>query len=188
MSTLSSSSTFTIGAGSVVTETVPIPILPLISPGTGLGRLIHPTLGTLDYDYSPDEWVNLDQDVIIAPTWSTQKTLQGAINTLWQGDIRDVIVEEHWINDPNVSATWLRHVLAFWQNPPDPVTGTPVQWWPNYATTLGFQVIMINVCVGSGLKNIRERYDGTVLNHYANDDNWVTEPVTLTMRILGRAP
>jgi hypothetical protein len=187
MPTLTSSSTFTIGSGSVIVETVAIPILPLVSPGTGFGRLIHPTLGTLDYDYSPDEWVNLDQDVIIPPTWATQKTLQGAINTLWQGDIRDVLVEERWINDPNVTATFLRMLLAFWQTPPDPVTGTPVQWWPNYATTLGFNVIILGVPVGSGLSHVRERDDGQVLNHYANDDNWITEPVTISMRVLGRA-
>lgn len=191
MTILTSSSTFTIGAGSVVTQTVDIPILPLLTSGEfGKGRMIHPTLGTLDYDFPPDEWVNVDGDVIIAPTWATQKTLQGAINTLWQGDIRDVIVEEHWTQENNISATAMRMFLAFWQNPPDPDAGAaPLQWWPNYCTSLGFEVALINVCVGAGLRNIRERYDGTVFNGYMMDpdDPWVTEPITLTMRVLGRA-
>lgn len=187
MTTLTSSSTFTIGAGSAVVDSVSVPILPLLSPGTGKGRLIHPTLGTLDYENCPDEWVNLDQDVIIPPIWTTTKTLQGAANALWQGNIRDVIVEEHWTQEVNVKTNFLRSLISFWANPPDPVSGTPVQWWPNYATTLGFKVILMNVQVGSGLKNVRERYDGIVLNVFAQDPNeWVTEPVTVTMRILAR--
>ncbi len=189
MPTLTSSTTITIGSGSVVTESIPIPILPVLAPGVlGKGRMIHPTLGTLDYDFAPDEWVNVDGDVLIAPTWSTQKTLDGATNTLWQGNIRDTICEEHWTQEDNVRPAWLRMMLSFWQSPPDPVTGTPVQWWPNYCSPLGFNIALINVVVGSGLRNLRERYDGTVLNGYAMDldDPWVTEPVTLTMRILGR--
>ena len=131
MTTLTSSSTLTIGAGSTVVDSVSIPILPLISSGTGKGRLIHPTLGTLDYANKPDEWVNIDQDVIIAPIWTSTKTLQGAINVLSPSDVRDVVVEERWTQELNVTIPFLRTLLAFWQNPPDPVTGTPVQWWPN---------------------------------------------------------
>lgn len=186
MTTLTSSSTITIGAGSAVVDSITIPILPVLSPGTGKGRLIHPTLGTLDYPNKPDEWVNIDQDVVIPPIWTTTKTLKGSINVLSQADIRDVIVEEHWAQEMNVTIGFLRMLLAFWCNPPDP-SGTPVQWWPNYATTLGYQVVLLNLQVGSGLQNGRERSDGITLNPLVYDPvNWVDEPVTLTMRILGR--
>lgn len=187
MATISSSSTIAIGAGSSTTESVSIPILPLISPSSGKGRLIHPDLGTLDYPNQPDEWVNVDNDVIIPPIWTTTKTLKGSVNVLSQADIRDVIVEEHWTQEMNVTIGFLRMLIAFWCNPPDPTAGVPVQWWPNYATTLGFNVALLNLQVGSGLQNGRERSDGITLNSLVRDPaNWVTEPVTLTMRILGR--
>src|SRR5450631_3165435 len=136
MTTLTSSSTFTIGAGTVVTETVAITILPGAAPGTGKGRLIHPTLGTLDYDFPPDEWANIDADVIVEPIWASAKALSGSLNTLLQGDLRDSIVQEHWTQEWNVTLPFLRQLLSFWQTPPDPVTGTPIQWWPNYTSIL----------------------------------------------------
>lgn len=188
MTTLTSSSTITIGSGSTVTDSIQIPILPLLSPSEGKGRLIHPTLGTLDYPNMPDEWVNLDQDVIIPPIWTTTKTLKGASNVLSQSDIRDVVCEEHWTGEVNVTIGFLRSLLSFWCNPPDPVNDVPVQWWPNYTTTLGYNVVILNVQVGDGLQNVRERVDGVVLNTYAQGEvQWVTEKVSITMRILSRA-
>src|SRR5579862_3243807 len=112
MPTLTSSSTLAIGSGSAVVESVAIPILPgIVAPG-GKGRLIHPTLGTLDYDYAPDEWVNLAHDVIVPPVWATTKTLSGASNALWPGDIRDVEVQEIWNQGLNLSANFALHLLS----------------------------------------------------------------------------
>lgn len=188
MTTLTSSATIVIGSGSAQVDSISIPILPVISAGTGKGRLIHPTLGTLDYPNCPDEWVNLDSDVIVPPIWTTTKTLQGSQNVLSSSDIRDAVVEEHWTGDVNVTIGFLRQLIAFWCNPPDPVSGVPVQWWPNYTTALGFNVVLLNLQVGDGLKNVRERYDGIVLNTYAQGEvEWVTEQVCLTMRIVSRA-
>jgi hypothetical protein len=181
MSTLTSSATFTIGAGAVVIESTAVTILPAIGGATGRGRLIHPTLGTLDYPNAPDEWVNIDGDLIVAPIWSSTKTLQGAANALWQGNIRDVQVAECWIQELNVTIAFLRQLLAFFQNPPDPDAGTPVQWWPNYASALGFEVAMIDVSV-SGDSGAQ----GIVLDALANRTGWVDGKVTNTMRILGR--
>lgn len=188
MTTLTSSATFTIGAGSAVVESAQISILPAIGSSTGKGRLIHPTLGTLDYPVGPDEWVNVDGDVIIAPTWATVKTLQGASNALWQGDIRDVTVQEVWIQELNVPIDFLRHVVAFWINPPDPDTGTPVQWWPNYTSAQGFQIIIENVTVlgeGPGLRDSLLR-EGITLSALPNRMGWVDGKLTITMRVLGR--
>jgi hypothetical protein len=190
MTILTSSSTFTITSGSVTVETIAIPILPGLAGGSGKGRLIHPTLGTLDYDFAPDEWVNIDADLIIEPIWASAKALAGSINTLWQGDVTDALVQEHWTQEVNVTLIFLRQLLAFWQNPPDPVTGTPVQWWPNYTSVLGFNVIIFKVEVGPGLVNVSSAANnrGITLNAYEfGPDQWVTEPVTLTMRILSRA-
>lgn len=181
MTTLTSSATFAIGAGTPVIETAQITVLPALGSATGKGRLIHPTLGTLDYPNAPDEWANIDGDVIVAPIWASTKTLVGAANALWQGNLRDVIVAESWIQALNVQVTFLRQLLTFWQNPPDPDTGTPVQWWPNYATALGFQVALLEVKIeGDKLT------DGVVLNPTVPLRGWVSGQVTLRMRILGR--
>lgn len=181
MTTLTSSATFTIGAGAVVIESAPLTILPAIGAATGRGRLIHPTLGTLDYPNAPDEWVNIDGDLIVAPVWASTKTLQGSANALWQGNVRDVTVSECWIQELNIPIAFLRQLLAFFQNPPDPDAGTPVQWWPNYTSPLGFQVAMTGVKVAGD-----SGADGIVLDALANRSGWVDGKLTNTMQILGR--
>jgi hypothetical protein len=108
MTTLTAATTFSIGASTTVVESAQTTILPVIASGTGRGRLVHPTLGTYDYEQMPDEWVNVDGDVLIAPIWSSVRTLDGDANTLWQGDIRDVEVEEHWTFA--VTATHMRAI------------------------------------------------------------------------------
>src|SRR5689334_2716317 len=145
MTTLTSSTTFSIGASSTVVESVSVTIPPAIAAGTGRGRLIHPTLGTYDYAQMPDEWVNVDGDVAIAPIWASQRTLDGDANTLWQGDIRDVLVEEHWTFA--ISIAHVRAIVAMWQNPPDPDDGY-VKWVPNYANGNTYNVLMDSVTVG----------------------------------------
>lgn len=190
MTTLTSSATFTIGAGTPVIETAQITVLPALSGATGKGRLIHPTLGTLDYPNAPDEWINMDGDIIVAPTWATVKTLEGATNALWQGNMRDVTVQEVWIQELNVTIAFLRQLIAFWTTPPDPVTGTPVQWWPNYTNALGFEVVLENLQVegdGQGLRDSLLR-EGVTLNALTQTAGWVSGKVTNTMRILGRVP
>lgn len=174
MSTLTGSTTFSIGASSTVTESASVVILPAIAAGAGRGRLVHPTLGTYDYAYMPDQWMNVDGDVIIAPIWASSRTLDGAANTLWQGNIRDVEVEERWTFA--VSIAHVRSIVAFWQNPPDPDNGY-VAWYPNYANGLGFDVIMSAVTVGG---------EGVTLNYISRRHSFVIEDMALRMRIVGR--
>lgn len=183
MATLTSSSTIAIGAGSAVVESATIPIVPAASAPGGTGRLVHPTLGTLDYDYAPDEWVNVDTDVIIPPIWSSAKTLTGSANALWPGHIRDVEVQEIWNQALNIKPAFMRQLLAFWQTPPDPDTDSPVLWYPNYTTALGFQVAMLEVTIegDSGSSS------GISLNPDTLYRDWVSGQVTLRMKILGRA-
>lgn len=175
MTTLTSSATFSIGAAAVVTESASTLILPVASASQGRGRLIHPSLGTYDYQHAPDEWTNLDGDVLIAPIWASSKTLSGSSNTLWMGDIRDVTVEEHWTGQLSASLAHLRMLLAFWQNPPDPADAY-VQWYPSYANTHGYNVLLLAVEVGG---------QAVTLN-YISRQGWVAAPITLRMKIAGR--
>lgn len=178
MPTLSNSATLTVGAGSPSSETLDIPILPAAGSHTGRGRLIHPTLGTLDYTQSPDEWQGIDTDILTPPVWASTKTLAGAANTLWRGQVRDGQAVERWTGQTGLSMPLplLRALLAFWQNPVDPAAGY-VQWWPNYTTALGYQVIITDVSVGSG--------QGVTLD-YITRQGWVAAPVALSLRIAGR--
>ncbi len=178
MPVLSASSQFVIGAGSPASETLSLSILPPAEAAPGLGRLRHPTLGALDYAQAPDEWSGLDQDVLQPPIWSSSKTLAGQVHTLWRGTLRDGVVIERWRGEGGLAMpmSQLRLLLAFWQNPPDPALGY-CQWWPSYASPLGFNVVISTLQVGSG--------EGITLD-YLSRQGWVAAPVTLTLRVIDR--
>jgi len=175
MTTLTSSATFTIGAAATVAETATALILPVAGAGTGRGRLIHPTLGTYDYVHAPDQWTNLDGDVIVSPIWANTKTLSGGSNTLWAGDIRDTVVEERWTGQLSASLAHLRLLLAFWQNPPDPAEAY-VEWYPSYANALGYKVVLLAVEVGGQGVNL----------DFISRQGWVTSPIALRMKVAAR--
>ena len=174
MTTLTASTTFSIGAASTVVESVTTVILPAVAAGEGQGRLVHPTLGTYDYAFMPDAWVNIDGDAIIAPVWASSTTLDGASNTLWQGSLRDVVVEERWTFA--VKPAHLRAILAMWMNPPDPADGY-VQWFPNYTNGNGYAVIMLAVTVGG---------QAVQLNYISRRHDFVIEDMALQMRLVER--
>jgi hypothetical protein len=177
MPTLTSSATFTIGAGSPSIETLDIAILPPANSSLGRGRLIHPSLGILDYASPPDVWQGIDTDILTPPVWASTKTLSGAAHTLWRGTLRDGIAIERWTGESGVSMSlpFLRTLIAIWQSPVDPAAGA-VQWWPSYTTALGFEVILTDLTVGG---------QGITLD-YLTRQGWVAGAVVLTLRITGR--
>lgn len=181
MPSLTNNATFTFGPASPQVEEVAIEIMALpVGPApTGHGRLVHPTLGTLDYDYTPTNWTNIDADLIVAPVWATSKTLRGSANTLWRGDVRDVVCVERWDSDAGglkMRMETLRMLIAFFVNPPDPANAT-VQWWPNYTSDQGFKVAITNLTVGG---------QGVTLDTLATRKGWARRDVELTLKILGR--
>ena len=175
MTILTSQSTFTIGEASTETVSASVTILPAPGAGVGTGRLVHPTLGTYDYLYKPNEWTNMDGDAIIPPVWASSKTLIGAANTLFPGHLRDVVVDEIWTND-HMPIAMARMLCAMWMNPPDPASGY-VQWYPSYINALGFKVMLVGMEV-----------DGKtfVLDKYLSQIGWVKGKVVLKLRIAGR--
>ena len=162
-----------------ITATVAVPPLPL-EQAFGNGRLVHPILGPYDYEYAPNEWVNLLGDVIIAPIWSSDLTLAGAAHALWAGTIQDVEIEEHWLGEGGLSmpTAQLVALLAMYQAPPDPASAWVV-WYPNYATSLAYKVILTGLSVGG---------QGAVVIDTFALRGYVTGEVTLAMRIVGRYP
>jgi hypothetical protein len=156
MPTLTSSTFFTVANQAIAVDTVQLVVVPAGSGAAGgYGRLVHPTLGTLDYTLPPHEWTNLDSDVIISPTWTATKTLTSTANTLWAGALRDVVVKESWLPDAGLSMPMpmLRLLIAFFLNPPDLAAGQYVEWYPTYSCALGFKVILEGLEIdGEGLK------------------------------------
>jgi hypothetical protein len=148
MTTLTSSAEFTVLDASTEATSVTLTVLPIAEAGEGSGRLIHPSLGTYDYPQGPDEWTNMDGDAVIAPVWSSTLTLAGAANTLWQGTLQDVVIEERWLGRGGLSMPidQLRMLLSMWMNPPDPASGY-VQWAPGYANSHTYKVILLNILV-----------------------------------------
>lgn len=184
-SVLYSRSEFEVAGASVANITLSVPVYPAWPLESGYGRLIHPVLGAFDYEVKPDEWMNIDGDAIIAPVWASTKTLTGSANVLWNGSIRDVIVEERWkaLGGLAMPASQLRMLLMMWTNPVDPVEGY-VQWYPSYISPLGYNVLPVGLQVGgSGIT-----FDDVVNYKDAdgNPDGWITNPVTFMMKLVGR--
>lgn len=175
MTTLTASSTITIGDGPTVSESTSLLVLPAAGAYEGPGRLVHPTFGTYDYERPPDAWTNMDGDALIPPVWASTKTLSGAANTLFVGTLRDVIVEEQWTQSVCCRIEHVRALLAMWMNPPDPSVAY-VEWYPTYTSALGFKVVLLGLTLGG--KDITL----TSLSH----QGYVRGPLVLRMRIAGR--
>lgn len=182
MTTLTSSTTFTISAGPTTATAAQVKVLPIASDGSGTGRLIHPTFGTYDYQVAPNEWGNLDQDLIVRPIWQHTMTLNGGTNVLWAGNIKDVACEERWLGEGGLSMpiAQFRMLLAMWMNPPDPASNY-IHWYPSYTTSLGFKVAIESLTVqgkgGSG---------DISLDWYTKGALHVSGAVTLRLRIIDR--
>jgi len=178
MATLTNSTAFTIAASSTVVADVDIEVIAVAAAGEGRGRLIHPTLGTFDYPYMPEQWVNMDGDAIIAPKWQTSETLSSGQATLWGGNVRDVECVETWTAPGGLSMpmTMLRMFMSFFQNPVDP-TVDYLQWWPSYTTTLGFDVVMKSLTVGGS----------DILLTDVTLQGWCDKPVSMVYQLRGPA-
>ncbi|MCB1865177.1 MAG: hypothetical protein KDG50_07075 [Chromatiales bacterium] len=178
MTTLTSSATLAIGDAPTAVESVQINVIPVAAPGTGKGRLVHPTLGTYDYHYKPDAWRNFDGDIVVPPVWGSAQTLTSATNAVWPGSIRDVTVEELWTGEGGISmrTEQLRMFLAMWATPVDPADGA-IEWYPSYTSSLGFKVAIVEVISGQQV----------TFDDLARAKDRLRYPVTLKMRILDRA-
>lgn len=184
--TISSSGSFGVAAAAEEIVYLTLPIYPSFPVGSGRGRIVHPTLGAFDYEVKPDEWVNIDADAIIAPIWASSRTLTSAANVLWQGALRDVVVEERWkaLGGLAMPMTQMRMLMAIWTNPIDPDVSY-VQWYPNYITEVGFKVLPISLVAGGQQGLVFD----DVVNYLDEDDNpigWITAPVTFTLKIVER--
>ena len=183
--TITSMGTFGVAAAAEELVTLPIEIFPAFPNESGYGRIVHPILGAFDYEVKPDEWVNIDADAIIPPVWASSRTLTSAANVLWQGHLRDVVVEERWkaLGGLAMPITQLRMLLAIWTTPIDPDVGY-VHWHPNYITQVGFKVLPVQLSAGGqGIT-----FDDVV--NYKDEDGepigWITAPVTFQLKLVER--
>ena len=145
----------------------------------GRGRLVHPTIGTYDYDRTPDDVVNLDAGVVVRPIWSHSVTLGGGVDALWAGSMRDVVVVERWRNgDVGAPIELARALLQMLTVPPVDPSANFVLWYPNYLTTAGYKVALLDLRSGGQSFTLDLR-----LASYG----FTPQPLELEMRILGEA-
>ena len=156
-------------------ESVSINVLPLSAVGPGTGKMVHPTLGTLNYPYSPDKWTNIDTDLIVPPIWASTQTLDGGASTLWAGNIKDIVVTESWTNELSVPVAFLRALMNFWMNPPAPEVGF-IEWYPSYTNELGFKVMITNVTCGGK----------EITMDFISRKGWVAGGMEITLKVAGR--
>jgi len=182
--TISNNNAFGVNSAAEAVEIIDLPIWPAAPLASGFGRIVHPVLGGYDYEVKPDEWVNIDADVIIPPIWASTRTMTSAANVLWDGNIRDVVVEERWkaLGGLAMPIGQLRMLMSIWTMPMDPDEGF-VTWYPNYISPLGFQVLPVNLTAGGqGLV-----FDDVVNYTDANGpDGWATQPVVFTLKLVAR--
>lgn len=182
---LTSTAEFGVAAAAEELVTLPIDIFPAFPSESGFGRIVHPLLGAFDYEVKPDEWVNIDADAIIAPVWASSRTLTSAANVLWNGNLRDVVIEERWkaLGGLAMPATQLRMLLAIWTTPVDPDVGY-VHWHPNYITPVAFKVLPVGLTAGGqGIT-----FDDVINYKDENGDpiGWMTAPVTFQLKLVER--
>lgn len=156
-------------------ESVSINVLPLSAVGPGTGKMVHPTLGTLNYPYAPDKWTNIDTDLVVPPIWASTQTLDGGASTLWAGNIKDTVVVESWTNDLSVPIVFLRALLNFWMNPPAPESGY-IEWFPSYTNELGYKIMITNVTCGGK----------EITMDFVTRKGWVTGGLEITIKVAGR--
>lgn len=175
MATLTSSEIFSVGAATAVEESVTIPVVSAPVAPSGTGRLVHPTLGTYDYEMAPPEWGNMDSDAVINPVWQNVKTLTSGSNTLWRGNIQDVEVYERWTGAVAMYAAQFRMMMDMWTNPPAPPEY--VVWYPNYVNANAYKVVILDLnCGGSKGVNL----DYTLFQ----SQGFIRGTVTLSMRLV----
>lgn len=199
MAVLTSSGVFPIADASLLVASVDAVVLPSVAFPNGTGRIVHPLLGSFTYQYKPDEWVNLDGDILIAPTWAATKTMKGAAHSLWLGDIADITVEERWLAPEGLCMpiSQLRMLLNIWTTPVDPATGY-VEWYPTYANNIGYYVIPLDLVVGSAGGSNMGKMQGfgsqaivlddlvNALNPDCSNNGWVTQPVTFFLKLVSK--
>ncbi len=189
MALLSNSASFAVGAASLDFEETVIVVLPPAPSSLGKGRLIHPTLGTLDYEYPPTDWDNINGDVIVKPVWSSSKTLLGSSNTLHAGDIRDVTCFEQWTSERGqlrMPMGQFQTLLAMYTNPPDPnPAGPQIEWYPDYTSSLGYKVSLTDLTVGG--QGIRFNWLSHANEYLEDAQGWIADnDVVLSIKIIGR--
>lgn len=177
MTILTASSTFTVLPSPVATETADITVLPLTAATGGKGRMVHPTLGVLDYPYAPDEWDNIDLDIIVPPVIGYQQTLGGMTATVHNGSMQDIVCVERWTSDVSLPVLFVRALLNFWMNMPAPETGQFVKWYPSYTTDLGYNVIIMGVSVNGS----------DVTFDYISRQGWVAGEVAVRFKAISYA-
>jgi hypothetical protein len=129
----------------------------------------------------------MDGSPFIHPIWGSQKTILGAANTLMAGDIRDVVCKEIWAQDGGLVGPldFVRAMAAIWMNPPDPSVDF-VQWWPNYISGNGYNVVILGMTLGDqGDQDIT--YTTDAKNPYYGDGVGVARgPLVLQMRLISQ--
>lgn len=180
--TISANASFSVADSATVSASVTETVLAPVSyaAGNGRGYLTHPTLGTYLYANTPSHVVNFDGAPIIIPDWLHGKSVSGGTDTLWSGNIRDVLVTERWAfpgSDVGSTISLLRNLYTFYANPPDPSAGSYVIWAPDYATSVTYSVAMVGLRAGGNQYTV---------DKFLSAKGYAPSPVELDLRIIAQ--
>lgn len=178
----------TVVNGAVVGVAQPAPgvsaggqFIPTAGDITKTGKLVHPTVGTLQYTFMPYKWSGVDGDVIVLPIWQVEQTLTGRHATMWPGTIEDALCVEFWTGLPIAMTDVLQRM---YETPTDIEAGQFVVWSPEYCSDNSYKVV-IEWLEARGLGPAG---DPPVQHGYVQTvHGWDTKDVTIKFRIKDRA-
>lgn len=201
MSILNSSATFNVSgfisagasAGIVTGATVILAGTPVSSTdavGAGSPRqLVYPTSALpspLTYELNPQQWTNMAAEALVRPLYAATRTLTKTQNVQFAGDVTDLEVKEIWMGGGGIGGraamtfTFFSQLYNYYRNVPDVRNDGFIQWKPRDLNNHVYNVLLTSLTVGGS-----EAIQLDTLARAAA--GFITESVTLTMRIVSQA-
>ncbi len=151
---------------------------PRLNPATGGGRrLIHPYLQDIIYPENPTTTHGFDVDAIPRMRPVLARMAAGTALLQFPDSKDDVLITETW--GAGSLSTYVEFVRALIEYLMSPLpTGDFIGWQPRDRTPYNYFVDLVNLAIGSSdLYHLEEQ-------HSDLDDLLITEPVTLTMKLV----
>jgi hypothetical protein len=179
MTTLSSSTAFTVEGATQREDYVDIYLMPENSGADAFRELHYPNevFPRLIYSKNPDKWTNFDTTYLTArPVLKYAKTLEAGQLTRWNPYIQDTVVKETWEGGGSklsMQAYFFRRLWEYYTNPP---ADDYIMWYPKDRTTAGYYIEIESLSVGG---------EDVAMDYLALSNEYILDAVTLTFRIVG---
>jgi len=151
---------------------------PRLNPLTGGGRrLIHPYLPDVIYPENPTSTLGFDVDAIPRMRPVVARMAAGSALLQYPDSKDDVLISENWnAGTLSTNVDFVRQLMEYLMSPLP--TGDFIGWNPRDRTPYNYFVDLVNLAIGSNdAYHLEEQHSNL-------DDLLITEPVTLTFKLV----